>query len=438
MASSQVRTKLMEEKFNHIDQLFRDNFSNSQATPPEGVFEHCLQQLNHLSAAGNQVGSTLGNVAQGLSSPAVLGTSISAGLKSWIVWVTASALLAVSGYYLLKSEDKIQSVGLNNGSEKLVKQADKFATENLNSDENTPGSAENSKLKMHGIKQENGKAVESNAAVSSDYNNNNNNHNKFNADLSIVPSTAQSGSAIGNAPGNGLINVKTDQRKGENTSVKYQTILEICKGMSAWRPAIQDISTCEFGLNILGNTDGIIKVSWGDGSIWETASSASTGDGVNKGSGLAQPDFTHSFKHKYLVDRTRDFNIKIVYENWVRSYGSDATNGSKLCKDSQVIKVTAGLQKVLENDLIPDYLTPNGDGFNDEFWIAMPEPMGFEMTIFDPNGKLIFRTENFDDHWKGYCGSTPCSVGNYRVVVAYKYAGDKSWRYHRKPIKIIE
>ncbi|MCQ2285339.1 MAG: gliding motility-associated C-terminal domain-containing protein [Bacteroidales bacterium] len=72
---------------------------------------------------------------------------------------------------------------------------------------------------------------------------------------------------------------------------------------------------------------------------------------------------------------------------------------------------------------IPNAFTPNGDGLNDEFKIQVPEDLNisnFEMSIFEPSGRLIFHSKNETQGWDGNFQGGKSSQGTYFYVVTYK------------------
>ena len=45
MVASQIGKELMKDSMNHIDELFRSQLGSAGVTPPPGVFEQCMNQL---------------------------------------------------------------------------------------------------------------------------------------------------------------------------------------------------------------------------------------------------------------------------------------------------------------------------------------------------------------------------------------------------------
>jgi gliding motility-associated-like protein len=50
---------------------------------------------------------------------------------------------------------------------------------------------------------------------------------------------------------------------------------------------------------------------------------------------------------------------------------------------------------------IPNAFTPNGDGYNDEFFCKGENIIKFDMNIFDRWGNKIFTSDNISDKWDG-------------------------------------
>ena len=72
---------------------------------------------------------------------------------------------------------------------------------------------------------------------------------------------------------------------------------------------------------------------------------------------------------------------------------------------------------------IPNAFTPNGDGINDEFKIEVPEELqiaSFEMSIFEPSGRMIFHSKNPTQGWDGNYQGGKSPQGAYFYVVKYK------------------
>lgn len=104
------------------------------------------------------------------------------------------------------------------------------------------------------------------------------------------------------------------------------------------------------------------------------------------------------------------------------------------CMDSAVEIISIIPGKIGKIILMPDILTPNGDGLNDEYWIDILNVQEFELNIFNANKELVFRSDSPAQHWNGKFGVRDCLSGTYIAVLKYKFAGDKEPRVERKSI----
>lgn len=94
-----------------------------------------------------------------------------------------------------------------------------------------------------------------------------------------------------------------------------------------------------------------------------------------------------------------------------------AVSGCNTVSDTMFVKVY--------NDIfIPNAFTPDGNGINDTWNInALEVYPGFELSVFDRYGQLVFRTGNSPVVWKGNCNGKPCMSGVYTYVI--KTGNDK-------------
>ncbi len=67
---------------------------------------------------------------------------------------------------------------------------------------------------------------------------------------------------------------------------------------------------------------------------------------------------------------------------------------------------------------VPNVFTPNGDGVNDSFEVVGAEHDGFEFSIFNRWGELIFETIDADKAWDGSCLGASVPDGTYVYVVS--------------------
>jgi gliding motility-associated-like protein len=89
---------------------------------------------------------------------------------------------------------------------------------------------------------------------------------------------------------------------------------------------------------------------------------------------------------------------------------------SEGCVSSDSVKVTVdATDPVL---VIANLMTPNGDGFNDDFYIDkiiyFPDN---EVAIFNRNGQQVFSTTGYQNNWDGTYNGAPLPDGTYYYVV---------------------
>lgn len=92
MASSEIGKKLMREEMNHIDELFKQGLEGANVTPPAGVFEQCINQLN-----AQPVDVVSGLKATSKASKGWLGLSskVAIGIGTGVLAVTAIVVAIV-------------------------------------------------------------------------------------------------------------------------------------------------------------------------------------------------------------------------------------------------------------------------------------------------------------------------------------------------------
>ena len=72
------------------------------------------------------------------------------------------------------------------------------------------------------------------------------------------------------------------------------------------------------------------------------------------------------------------------------------------------------------NDIIiPNSFTPNGDGRNDVFEINGSVTFDFELRIFNRWGEVVFLSDNKNQGWDGSLKGNPVQEGFYNYLVNY-------------------
>ena len=80
----------MSEDLQHIDALFKQGLGDAKLSPPDGLFEQCVQQLDQVS-----------QVAGGTSVNTPWWSSV---IKSPLAWLGTAAVVGVSMYAVLKQD----------------------------------------------------------------------------------------------------------------------------------------------------------------------------------------------------------------------------------------------------------------------------------------------------------------------------------------------
>ncbi|RAJ11209.1 gliding motility-associated C-terminal domain-containing protein, partial [Olleya aquimaris] len=83
----------------------------------------------------------------------------------------------------------------------------------------------------------------------------------------------------------------------------------------------------------------------------------------------------------------------------------------------------------LETCVIPQGISPNGDGFNDNFDLSSYDVQLLE--IYNRNGRLVYSKENYSMEWEGQSNDGEMlPVGTYYYVMKYQGTKTKAaWVY---------
>lgn len=100
-------------------------------------------------------------------------------------------------------------------------------------------------------------------------------------------------------------------------------------------------------------------------------------------------------------------------------YSVSLTNACGVLTDT--IEVRASHEACECKLFIPNVITPNADGVNDQFVISYPcEFKHFQLQIFDRWGQPVFSSANPDNHWDGCMKKQLCPNGAYYYVISYQ------------------
>lgn len=133
----------------------------------------------------------------------------------------------------------------------------------------------------------------------------------------------------------------------------------------------------------------------------------------------------------YQTDKVMEHNfagnegIHIVYLKGKNMQGCDDT-----ARDVLLMKTEMAEQTVF----IPDYLTPNADGINDDLKVSVGKVSEYNLVVFDKNNKQVFMSNSPDLSWNGKAGMIDCEPGIYSVVLNYKAIGSAERKIVRKKV----
>lgn len=99
---------------------------------------------------------------------------------------------------------------------------------------------------------------------------------------------------------------------------------------------------------------------------------------------------------------------------------STTTNDEKI-SDEIFDKNNSEPEEGIDELMIPNSFTPNGDGRNDQFFVkAMWDVDDFELFIFERGGNLIFKSKNIEEGWDGTYQGQEIHAGVYAYFIVYK------------------
>ncbi|PWS31874.1 gliding motility-associated C-terminal domain-containing protein [Pedobacter paludis] len=74
--------------------------------------------------------------------------------------------------------------------------------------------------------------------------------------------------------------------------------------------------------------------------------------------------------------------------------------------------------------IVNNILTPNGDGKNDFFVVkGLEKYTNNKVSIFDRGGRLLFKTDNYQNNWDGYYNGKPLAEDTYYYIIYLEGAG---------------
>jgi gliding motility-associated-like protein len=96
---------------------------------------------------------------------------------------------------------------------------------------------------------------------------------------------------------------------------------------------------------------------------------------------------------------------------------------SKGCKGSDSILLRS--KECMEGVYVPTAFSPNGDGRNDDFKaMAFGKIQGFELTVYNRWGEVIFKTNDRLKGWDGKVAGTEQRTDVYVWTCRYHFEGE--------------
>jgi gliding motility-associated-like protein len=110
----------------------------------------------------------------------------------------------------------------------------------------------------------------------------------------------------------------------------------------------------------------------------------------------------NSFDSVFIVSQPGSYNVTVF-----NSAGCIAADSIRIDEDC------------LNDIIIPNAFTPNGDGINEHFFVDGSMTSAFEIFIFDRWGELIFNSPDRRIGWDGTAKGHPVQEGFYNYLVNY-------------------
>ncbi len=99
-----------------------------------------------------------------------------------------------------------------------------------------------------------------------------------------------------------------------------------------------------------------------------------------------------------------------------------------ICFCLTVLRQDVHAQTACTDIVIPDVITPNGDGINDLLIIACIENYpDNELTVFSRWGEIVYHAIGYSNNWDGYAekNKSPLPDGTYVFILKAKMNGEE-------------
>ncbi len=149
------------------------------------------------------------------------------------------------------------------------------------------------------------------------------------------------------------------------------------------------------------------------GSAYLLVENATAFDSIIWPDGKNSPDYNLSQEGKQTVT---------VYQNVCSSF------------TSYIGAISGGITPYPSNSTkVMNLFTPNGDGYND-YWVINSKDITFpiKVNIYNRFGKLVYRSDNYQNDWNGYYNGNILPKGTYYYIIK-----DASGNIFKGPVSII-
>jgi len=130
-----------------------------------------------------------------------------------------------------------------------------------------------------------------------------------------------------------------------------------------------------------------------------------------------------SLQHYYDFEDREFYNISLV----VKQTG---------CKDSIIQRIQMNKTMKVE---VHNVFTPNQDGQNEDWNIAIEHPLFYNLKVIDYKGDLVFETNDANEKWNGQHQNVGeyCAVGSYTYLLVYKINSNESTKTLRGSVDLL-